>query len=195
VRCVAGRDLYCAWRPSSRTSPTRCGSTLSRGCRHRHRMLVADDRGSRSPGSGRHRLPTEDRVPVEGDPATVRQWLGTPSAVSGVAQAGVFHISFAAMVHYYDDRVGVDLKWCSLDSPSVKRRRILAAFSRAARMTAPDARRDRPCGSGSCPRDRTTRQESRGGDRSSFDVSAAPTSAASGIALTTPANLYHIAGY
>ena len=83
-------------------------------------MPVADDRGSRSPGSGRHRLPTEDRVPVEGDPATVRQWLGTPSAVSGVAQAGVFHIFFAEMVHYYDDRVGVDLKWCSLDSASVK---------------------------------------------------------------------------
>lgn len=36
------------------------------------------------------------------------------------AEAGVFHIFFAEMVHYYDDRVGVDLKWCSLDSASVK---------------------------------------------------------------------------
>ena len=36
------------------------------------------------------------------------------------AEAGVFHIFFAEMVHYYDDRVGVDLKWCSLDSATVK---------------------------------------------------------------------------
>jgi hypothetical protein len=27
LRCVTGRDLYWAWRPSSRTSPTRFGST------------------------------------------------------------------------------------------------------------------------------------------------------------------------
>lgn len=29
------------------------------------------------------------------------------------AEAGVFHVFFAEMVHFYDDQVGVDLTWCS----------------------------------------------------------------------------------
>ena len=36
------------------------------------------------------------------------------------AAAGVFHIFFAHMVHHYDQAVGVDLSWCSMDSASVK---------------------------------------------------------------------------
>jgi transposase len=36
------------------------------------------------------------------------------------AEAGVFHIFFAEMVHFYDDQVGVNLTWCSLDSATVK---------------------------------------------------------------------------
>lgn len=34
--------------------------------------------------------------------------------------AGVFRALHAAMVRYYDQEVGVDLSWCSMDSASVK---------------------------------------------------------------------------
>jgi transposase len=80
---------------------------------------------------GRSRL--EDRRAMAGIVYRLKtgcQWkalpreFGSGSAVhrrfQAWAEAGVFHIFFAEMVHYYDDRVGVDLKWCSLDSASVK---------------------------------------------------------------------------
>jgi len=70
--------------------------------------------------AGRLRLSAEDGLQVEGAP----QQFGSGSALhrrfQEWAEAGVFHIFVAEMLHYYDDRVGVDLKWCSLDSASVK---------------------------------------------------------------------------
>ena len=35
-------------------------------------------------------------------------------------QAGVFHMLHIEMVLYYDQQVGIDLSWCSLDSATVK---------------------------------------------------------------------------
>jgi hypothetical protein len=88
---VAGRAVACTRRSIPRRRPARAGW---------------------------HRLSAEDGLSVEGDPPQFGSGSALHRRFQEWAEAGVFHIFFAEMVHYYDDRVGVDLKWCSLDAPA-----------------------------------------------------------------------------
>ena len=67
---------------------------------------------------GRHFVRVVHGLSVEGDPPQFGSGSALHRRFQEWAEAGVFHIFFAEMVHYYDDRVGVDLKWCSLDAPA-----------------------------------------------------------------------------
>jgi putative transposase len=85
----------------------------------------------RSPNGGRPRI--HDRLVFNGIVYRLRtgcQWDAIPKEFgSGTTcydrfrewvAAGVFEAFHAAMVRYYDQEVGVDLSWCSMDSASVK---------------------------------------------------------------------------
>lgn len=88
-------------------------------------------RAAAKPLGGRPRVP--DRAVFAGIVYRLRtgcQWKALPREFGSGStchlrfqqwtRAGVFERIFAALVKFYDDEIGADLEWCSLDSAMVK---------------------------------------------------------------------------
>jgi transposase len=86
---------------------------------------------TRNPMGGRSRL--DDRIVMAGifyRTQTGCQWDAIPDEFGSGStcyrrfgewqKAGVFRMMYVEALLYYDEKLGIDLKWCSLDSCSVK---------------------------------------------------------------------------